>query len=185
MHPSGRLRRAVEIVRAGGLIAHPTEGVYGLACDPRQPEPLLGLLAIKQRPAEKGMILVASSWLQLAPYVAPLSADELQLPFSTWPGAVTWLLPAADKISPLLCGAHPTIAVRITNHPLTRTLCDQLASAIVSTSANPAGRPAARSALRVHQYFGRQLDLVLNGPLGGRSGPSEIRELSTGRLLRS
>ncbi|MGH8485159.1 MAG: Sua5/YciO/YrdC/YwlC family protein, partial [Pseudomonas sp.] len=83
-----------------------------------------------------------------------------------------------------ITGVHDTVALRVSDHPVVRELCS-LVGPLVSTSANPQGRPAAKSRLRVEQYFRGQLDLVLGGALGGRRNPSVIRDLVTGDLVRA
>jgi len=175
------LRQATTAVRAGGVIAYPTEAVWGLGCDPNHDAAIARILELKQRPWQKGVLLVASSLEQLHDWILPLSAADLNTVWSSWPGPVTWVLPCQPWVSPLIRGEHQTVAVRISNHPLVRTLCNEVGP-LVSTSANPAGVEPARSSLRVHQYFGAELDYVLPGQLGGRQQPSEIRTLEGQRL---
>lgn len=178
------LRNATRILRAGGVIAYPTEAVYGLGCDPRNSDAVAALLEIKQRPWQKGMILIAASFEQLQPYLAPLNS-ELQSKLSeTWPGPVTWLLPAAPTAPWWITGEHNTIAVRVTDHPLVVELCNQFGSAIVSTSANLAGQPPAKSIHQIQKHFDNRLDYILHGSLGGRERPSEIRDGLTGKVIR-
>jgi L-threonylcarbamoyladenylate synthase len=178
------LRSATRVLRAGGIIAYPTEAVYGLGCDPLNPEAVLRLLVLKQRPWQKGLILIAASLEQLTPFLAPLTPDlEVQLS-ETWPGPVTWLLPASEIAPPWLTGEHDSIAVRVTDHPLAAGLCRHFGAPIVSTSANRAGQLPAKTALGVRGYFGTSLDYILHGPLGGYDRPSEIRDGRTGNVIR-
>jgi len=135
------LRRAARMLTAGGVIAYPTEAVYGLGCDPLDAQAVTRLLAIKRRPVEKGLILIASRFDQLGPYVQPLTAAIRQRLDESWPGPNTWLLPADPATPRWIRGDHRTIAVRVTAHPLAAALCEAFGGAIVSTSANPAGRP--------------------------------------------
>jgi L-threonylcarbamoyladenylate synthase len=179
-----QLKRAAQAVHDGGVIAYPTEAVYGLGCDPLNSQAVLRLLALKQRPMEKGLILIAADQTQLAPYLAPLDNEQQTKLDATWPGPVTWLIPARAETPLWLRGLHDTIAVRVTAHPLAAALCRELGHALVSTSANPAGKTSARSALKVRQYFGNQLDFVLHGPLGNQITPTEICDLDTGRIIR-
>lgn len=178
-----RLRRAVQTLEAGGVIAYPTEAVYGVGCDPWNEDALLDLLEIKQRPWEKGLILIASDFNQLQDFIQPLPADLLQQVQQTWPGPVTWLVPVREEVSELLTGVHDTIAVRVTAHPLTRQLCEAFGGAIVSTSANLTG---LRPAKNVHQVRWQlpHIDYVLPGSLGGARQPSQIRDARTGAILR-
>ena len=176
------LELAAHSIRSGGVLAYPTEAVWGLGCDPRNEAAISRILEPKSRPAHKGLVLVASSLQQLDELLLPLSDSDLATVNATWPGPVTWVLPCRREVSPLLRGRHESLAVRVTDHPLVRALCDEVGP-LVSTSANPAGREPARSALRVRQYFTDRLDYVLPGALGGRAQPSEIRTL-TGQRLR-
>jgi L-threonylcarbamoyladenylate synthase len=178
-----RVQRVAQVVRQGGVIAYPTEAVWGLGCDPWNAEAVFRLLALKERPMEKGLILVADSIHQFDFLLADLPDAWQDRLASTWPGPNTWLVPHQDRLPEWIVGKHASVALRVSDHPLVRDLC-ALTGPLVSTSANPGGRPAARSRLRVEQYFPRQLDAVLDGPLGGRRNPSIIRDLLTGEVVR-
>lgn len=142
------------------------------------------ILTIKRRAASKGLILIAADFAQLTPWVQPLSdADNMQVQAS-WPGPVTWLLPARPEVPACLRGQHATLAVRVTAHPLAAALCREAGMALVSTSANIAGRPAARSALAVRKYLRDSIDFILAGNVGGADRPSEIRDLASGQVIR-
>jgi len=184
-NPGWRIRQAAAIVRQGGLIAYPTEGVYGLGCDPLKPEAVLRLLALKNRPPHKGLILIAAETEQLQPYLGPVSARCWQRILRSWPGPVTWLLPAGEHTPGWLCGAHATLAVRVTAHPLAAALCHRLGGALVSTSANLSGHPMARNALQVRRQFPRGIDYILTGRVGPETQPSEIRDAHSGRIVRA
>ena len=179
------LHQAVRVLRAGGLIAYPTEAVYGLGCDPLRGAAVQRLLALKQRPMEKGLILIASTWEQLTPYLLPLTSTQRQRLFATWPGPHTWTLPCRPEVPCWLRGTHDSLAVRITAHPVAAALCAVWGGALVSTSANRSGRSPARSLLRVRQQFGAELDYLLPGALGGLANPTAIRDGLTGKVLRN
>lgn len=172
---------AVNKVSEGGVIAYPTEAVWGLGCDPQNAAAIKKILSLKQRPWQKGLVVVAASWQQLAPWLKPLAQTDLEKIQSTWPGPVTWVLPCNDSVSKWLKGEHDTLAVRVSDHPLVRKLCERTGP-LVSTSANPAGQEPARSQEQVELYFPEQLDFILTGELGGRAQPSEIRTLDGQRL---
>ena len=180
-----QLRKAARIIHTGGVIAYPTEAVYGLGCDPLNPQAVLRLLELKQRPMAKGLILIAADLAQLEPYIEPLTETELATVKASWPGPVTWLLPAKPETPRWLRGEHDCIAVRVTAHPLSCALCRAAGQALVSTSANPSGQSPARSALTVRRYFADRLDLILPGSLDRAAKPSTIRDLRSGRVLRS
>jgi L-threonylcarbamoyladenylate synthase len=179
------LRRAARTILAGGIVACPTEGVFGLHCDPLAPLAVERIWALKGRPVRKGLLLLAARIDQLDPYMAlPDQAAEERLR-STWPGPVTWVVPAAPLAPDWLTGGRPTIAVRVTDHPVAAALCSACGFALVSTSANLSGHRPARSPLQVRKSFGRSLDYILHAPTGGRRGPTEIRSLMDGKILRS
>ena len=186
MISSVRLQRAVHALRAGELIAYPTEGVWGLGCDPLNAEAVFGLLALKQRPLEKGLILVAASVTQLAPYLNGLNSQQLEKLMTTWPGPNTWLVPANAAVPYWISGGQQTVALRVSAHPLVQALCKQFGGAIVSTSANRSGKPANKTMLDVQLEFSRNKNhvILLPGSLGKEGKPSVIRDLVTGEVIR-
>lgn len=179
------LHQAVHCLQQGEVIAYPTEAIYGLGCDPDNVDALQEVLRLKRRPWQKGLILLAADFAQLAPYVKPLSSELQKTIFATWPGPVTWLLPAAAGVSRYLRGDSGDLAVRVTAHPLSAALARRFGKPIVSTSANPSRSQPAKTARRVRAYFGNNLGYILNGALGGRDRPSEIRHALTGQWRRS
>jgi L-threonylcarbamoyladenylate synthase len=178
-----QVHRVARLVRAGGVIAYPTEAVWGLGCDPWNAVAVERLLALKGRDPGKGLILVAAALEQFDFLLDELPERWLDRLASTWPGPHTWLVPHRQRLPAWITGAHETVALRVSDHPLVRRLCEACGP-LVSTSANPAGRPPARSRLRVQQYFAGQLDGVLCGALGGRRNPSTIRDLATAAVVR-
>lgn len=178
------LGATVAAIRAGAVVAYPTEGVWGLGCDPANREAVERLLALKQRPVQKGLILLAAEEAQLTPWIAPLDPAMAERVRSTWPGPVTWIVPARDDCPPWLTGGRRTLAVRITAHPPARALCITSGTALVSTSANASGKAPLDGPAALRDAFGPALDAVLEEPLGHLSGPTEIRDVSTGVILR-
>lgn len=178
-----RLRQALHTLNGGGVIAYPTEAVYGLGCDPMDEEAVQRILLLKQRPIEKGMILVAADFNQLQDFILPVSADLLAQLEKTWPGHVTWLLPVRSDVPEFLTGAHDTLAVRVTAHPQTAALCRAFGGPIVSTSANISGLRPARNSHQVHWQL-PEVDYVMPGACGGALQPSTIRDARTGAVLR-
>lgn len=169
----------------GGVIAYPTEAVWGLGCDPWNPEAVDRVLELKQRPVEKGMILVAASVDQVGFLLDPLPPELQEKAMAYWPGPVTCLLPDVLKQIPdQVRGRHSSIAVRVSDHPVVRALCETVGFALVSTSCNPAGRPPARTSLQVRRYFEGQLDWLVPGELGGNRQPSRIIDIVSGNQLR-
>jgi len=178
------LRSAVNALRNGGVIACPTEAVWGLSCDPGNAEAVANLLALKHRPVDKGLILVAASELQIDFLLHDLSAPQRRELTDTWPGPATWLLPHRNRVPAWVHGAHATVAVRVSAHPAIAALCAAWGGPLVSTSANPAGASPAREAFQVQRYFGDALDYVLPGRVGQAGKPTSIRDLASGEIVR-
>lgn len=176
------IARAADALLAGGVVTCPTEGVFGLSCMPDDDQAIARLLSIKQRDPAKGLILVAATREQLEPWMAA-SPDAIPEPIVGQP--ITWIVPAATQVSPLVRGEHPTIAVRLTTHPVVAAMCDATNSALVSTSANRSGEPVVRNAYSLRRKFSACVDYVVPGACGGATGPSEIRVLATGNVLRA
>lgn len=168
----------------GGVIAYPTEAVYGLGCDPDKESAVREILELKSRPASAGLILIADRMERFAPYVSPVGRDLEARALAAWPGPVTWLFPRAPGVPDWLAGVHETIALRVTAHAGCRALCEAFGGPIVSTSANPRSEEPARSAEQVARFFPDQLCGIVAGELGGGDQPSEIRDLASGRVLR-
>ena len=178
------LQRAAQVVRSGGVIAYPTEAVYGLGCDPRNVQAVERVIAIKGRSAAKGLILIAADPRQLEPFIQPLPAERREEILASWPGPVTWVLPARADIPEQLTGGRPTLAVRVTAHPLAAALCLACDTPLVSTSANFSGELPATTAPEVGQRLGGRLDYVVPGECGPQKRPSTIRDGLTGEVLR-
>lgn len=170
-------------MKSGGLIAYPTEAVYGLGCSPWDKQAVQNLLRLKRRPANKGLIVVAAHVYQLHSLVSFDSIISLQAIMATWPGPVTWILPIRKDTPQWLSGGRTGIAVRVSAHSYVRELCE-ICGPLVSTSANLANTRPALTSMNVRNYFGNELDYILPGKLGSESGPSEIRHGMTGEILR-
>ncbi len=170
-------------LKRGGVIAYPTESCYGFGCDPLNRDAVLRVLKLKQRPQRKGLILIASSYGQVARFLKPLTPAEQAILKNDGAQAVTYLLPVQPSCPRWLRGAHDTLAVRITAHPVAAGLCRALDLALVSTSANKGGDRPARSYAECSRRFGRTV-LVLPGRVGRRKRPSTIRAWADGKIVR-
>jgi L-threonylcarbamoyladenylate synthase len=177
--------RAARIVRGGGIVAYPTEAVFGLGCDPRDRAAVMRVLAIKRRSWRKGLILIAADFAQLEHYVVLPPEPRRTEVLASWPGPHTWVLTAGKAAPRWLTGGRDSLAVRVTAHPVARALCLRAGTALVSTSANVSRRPPHRRLLRLRHDLGPQVDYVLAGPLGGSAQPTAIKDARSGRLLRS
>lgn len=182
-HPE--LIAAAAAVRAGGVVAYPTEGVWGLGCLPDNEAAVLRILSLKGRALDKGLIVVAADFNQLIPWLDTLTSDQLACLTQTWPGPNTWLVPHNGAVPSWISGSHPRVALRVSAHPVVSALSTLVGSALVSTSANPQGLPAAMDRAQVNAYFSGQLDATAPGDVGGPGGPTVIRDLVTGAEIRS
>ncbi len=171
-------------LKAGGVIAYPTEGVFGLGCDPNNQQAIESLLDIKHRDIAKGFILIASERAQLSPFIAELGVEIKNKLDKSWPGPVTWILPCSATAPLSVTGGKPTIATRVTDHKIASCLCVECQSAIISTSANISGEPACTTAQQVEEVFGDQLDYILDHKVGNLKGPTPIFDGLTGDQLR-
>jgi len=176
---------AADCLRDGQLIAYPTEAVYGLGCDPANESSVLKLLALKNRPESAGLLLIGQDIDQFQTWIGPVSQGQRATALASWPGPVTWLFPRGINTPYFISGSHDTIAIRVTAHPPCVALCRAFGGPVVSTSANPHSAAPAQSACEVEDYFGSFLGGILEGPLGGRASTSEIRDLGTGKVIRS
>lgn len=174
---------AARVIRGGGVIAYPTEAVYGLGCDPANEEAVLRLLEIKERPVHKGLILLGADAAQLRPWIDVSDADLARMN-ERWPGPVTWVVPASTRVPSWVRGDHTTVAVRVSGHPLARAIAAAAGTPIISTSANLSGRPSARNRFQVARQLGERLDLIVNGECNLARRPSAIIDLASGAHLR-
>lgn len=177
---------AVAALKSGGVIAYPTEAVWGLGCDPFDEAAVLRLLAIKQRPVEKGLILIAADLAQLQPVLDLATVPEARLTevLASWPGPNTWVLPASAAAPRWITGAHAGIAVRISAHPTVTALCRAFGGPLVSTSANLAGAPAAFHRDQLDPAVISIVDGVTEGETGGLDQPTPIRDAISGHVFR-
>ncbi len=179
-----QIGQAAELLRTGGVLAYPTEAVFGLGCDPDNRTAFEKIFALKQRPPEQGVLLIAASFEQIENWIdAP--ADAIARAQATWPGAYTWVFPRSMRVPEWVAGGHNGIALRVTAHAAAAALCRAFGGPIVSTSANVHGQPPARSATECEAMFGSALDGILEGETGGLSRPTPIADAVTGAMIRN
>lgn len=179
-----QLQEAVKALESGGVIAYPTEAVWGLGCDPLNGEAVMRLLSLKSRPVDKGLILVASREEQLGLLLEGLNTEQLEMLRTGQEKPTTWLIPSHGHVPDWIKGEHSTVAVRISRHPTVYSLCEAFGGMIVSTSANTTGCMPATSEQAVRNIFQDQVDVYVAGELGGQDAPSRIIDLQTGKVLR-
>lgn len=197
---------AAHWLQQGQLLAYPTESVWGIGCDPFNQQAVEQLLAIKQRPLEKGMIVITDSVSRLKMLLNSLNEDQRQQVLVSWRNdtdsdvnskqAHTWLLPLSENlpvsIPAWIIGAHHSVAVRVIDHPLVQQLCRQVVSVhnpygfVVSTSCNPSGQPPALTLSQAQAYFSNSNEQVgyLKGETLGYQLPSQISDARTGQVIR-
>jgi len=187
MPTDASLTAAVDALRVGGVVAYPTEAVFGLGCDPHDEGAFRRLFALKQRPPTQGVLLIAATFAQVEPFIdlAATPAQALDLARASWPGPHTWIFPRATATPPWIAGGHAGIALRVTAHPTAAALCRAFGGALVSTSANRHGAPPALSVDDVRRAFGDELDAILNGMVGGLERPTPIRDAISGAIVRN
>lgn len=177
---------AVDRLRAGGVVVYPTEAVWGVGCDPFDEDAVTRLLALKQRPVDKGLILVAASvdqfdglldWERLPP-------DRAEAVYASWPGPHTWIVPTTGRVPHWITGAHDGVATRVSAHPVVVALCAAFGGPIVSTSANLSGAPPAFARRELDPAFLALCDGVTEGDTGGLDAPTGIVDARTGARLR-
>jgi len=181
-----KIQQAVRCLKGGGLVAYPTESVYGVGCDPFNADAVYRLLALKHRDEAKGLILVAANRYQVETLLQDLSDQQLNLlEQSSLAEPLTCLLADEnDHIPPWIKGRHSRVAIRISRHPMVQELCLLFGGAIVSSSANITGFPSAKSPLQVRQQLQGGLDYLLVGQLGGAHKPSRIQDLCNNTIIR-
>lgn len=185
MEPSPfQLREIARHLNSGGLVAYPTEAVFGLGCDPLDGVAVMRLLALKQRDPAKGLILVGDEPDTLRPYTALPETDWAAIA-AEWPAPRTVIVPAAAGVPDWLTGGRDEIALRVPAHPVPRAISAAFGGAIVSTSANVTGHPPARSALLARRAFAADGVRIIPGAVDRRTRPSQIIHWPTGRIIRS
>ncbi len=178
------LDNAVSALRAGGVIAYPTEYCFGLGCDPRNQQAVEKLLTIKGRSAEQGVILIAGDLPQVACYADLEKVPDLSVVTDSWPGSNTWLLPALEQTPRFIRGKHSSIAMRIPKHDFCLAMLAQFGHPIVSTSANRSGEKEHLCADTVRSEMAQECDYIVDVAVGGAKRASCIRDAITGEILR-
>jgi L-threonylcarbamoyladenylate synthase len=173
-------RATVRCLLAGGVVAIPTEGVWGLSASIAHLHAVQRILNVKRRAANKGLIVLVSEWSMVDHWIDPAWSRE-------WPiesgRPATWVVPVSGSCPEILTGGRQTLAVRrVTMRSLSRVV--EQTGPLVSTSANRSGRPSSVSRYQVILDFARTVDYIATGRTGGHQGPSMIKDLVTGQVLR-
>ena len=177
------LKTATDVLRRGGVVAHASEGVWGLACDPFDDSAVARVLDLKGRAATKGLIVIAADANAFASELDALDGTVAGSIRASWPGAVTWIVPS-KRFPAWITGGRGSVAIRVPDHEQSRALAAAFAAPLVSTSANRTGEAPCRTAAAVRSVLGGDIDYLLPGEIGDRSGPSRIVDAITGETLR-
>jgi L-threonylcarbamoyladenylate synthase len=179
-----QIQQAAKHIKQGGVIAYPTEGVYGLGCDPSNHTACNRLRRLKSRPLSQGLIVIAAKWAHVSPWVGACDTTIIERCLANWPGPITWLLPASKRAPYTITGDSDKIAIRLTAHTQARQLCQALEAAITSTSANNRGEPALTTYQAVKSYYQSQLDYIIKGQTGLLQGPTPIWDALSNTPIR-
>lgn len=179
-----KIQESVMALNEGGVIAYPTEAVWGLGCDPFDGHAVFNLLGLKRRRWQKGLILVAGDVSQFDFILHDLCSEDRAKLSASWPGPITWLVPHRQRVPSFVSGEHDTIALRVSAHPIIKALCEHYNAPIVSTSANPQGLSPALSRFKAHDYFHNSGVTFAPGVVGTSDKPSVIIDLLSGSVIR-
>jgi len=166
--------RAAAVIRAGGIIAYPTETYYGLGIDPFNAETVERLFHLKRRPLAKPILVIIDNLSQLYRLSSTFPEPYRELVRNHWPGPLTLIFPAREHISTLLTGGTGTVGIRMTSGEIAAAICKSAGFPISATSANISGQPPASSVEKVVNYFGDQVDLIVDGGIAAASQCSTI-----------
>jgi len=186
MDNTDNLQKAVNVLKRGGVIAYPTESVFGIGCNPADVKALARILELKKRNPNKGLIIVAADYEQALPYIDVSRLTEIshELMSKYWPGPYTLVLPASPSLPELLTGGRTSIAIRVSACQAVKELCKAYGGAVVSTSCNISGENSLDSYDAVVSDFADKLDYIVCGKTEGRSQPSVIIDGLTAEVLR-
>ncbi len=165
------------------VFAYPTEGVWGLGCNPFSEKAVKKLINLKKRPKNKGIIVLAGSLQQLLPFTQHLSDKLKKRMNSKWPGPHTWLVPSSPDIPKWLIGPTGLVALRLSDHKTVIELTESLNMPICSSSANISGQEPAKNSDEIRTFFGNKV-LIIEGELGGLKKPTPVQNLESKEWLR-
>ncbi|MBI5049664.1 MAG: threonylcarbamoyl-AMP synthase [Nitrospirae bacterium] len=180
------LKKAIEVLRAGGVAAYPTESFYGLGVNAFNEDALRRLYELKKRPLDKPMPVIAGSIKVIVSIVRVVTPEAEDLMRKFWPGALTIVFNAVDTVPDALTGDTGKIAVRIPGNSFALNLAKTAGFPITATSANLSGRPPAQSAEEIIDYFGEEIDLIIDAGRTPGGKPSTIVDVTVTpvRVLR-
>ncbi len=161
--PDSQIKKAVRLLKQGGLIAFPTETYYGLGVDPFNKEALQRLFKVKRRGVDKAVLVLVADQSQVERFAYSIPAEFNKLMASFWPGPLTLVFPARSNVPELLTGGTGTVGIRQSPNSVARQLLQDFAGPITATSANRSGASPATTAAEVEEIFGSEVDLIIDG----------------------
>ena len=167
------IERAVEIVKSGGVIVYPTDTSYGLGCDPRIPEALDRLMAVKRRDKQVGVPLLFHDYSQCETYHEFGSLEKIIVRLF-WPGALTIVVGIRPEVPEHITVGRKTVAIRVPDHVIPRGIADKIGGPIVGTSANRTGGPSPFDVSVALEQLGEEVDLYIDGGPASASNNSTI-----------
>jgi L-threonylcarbamoyladenylate synthase len=182
-----KIARAAATITRGGVIAYPTETVYGLGASIWEPAAIDRIYRIKGRDLKKALIVIIPSLRKLTGLVVEIPARAQELMHAFWPGPLTLVFKAAAGVPVAVCGQGVTIAIRIPANQICLDLLNRCDCPLTSTSANLAGTPTPADATTVAQQLGAKLDLIIDGGPSSKGIPSTVLDVTTAqpRLIRA
>ena len=187
-HPalSSSVERAIEILRAGGIVGIPTDTVYGIAANALDPEAVGRVFAAKGRDDGNPSPALVGGVEDLFEYAIDVSEEAVELARAFWPGKLTIVVRKSDRIPLIVSGGLDTVGLRVSSHPIPRKLAAALGAPITGTSANASGSKPSISAVSVVETLGARLDMVFDGGELAPSKPSTVIDATTPslRILR-
>ena len=177
------LEEAITCLKAGGVVAHACEGVWGLACNPYDKIAVQRVLDLKNRDVSKGLLVIGGTVAVFEEELCRLSTRQRQVVEMSWPGPSSWIV-VTDRYPDWITGDKGSVGIRVPGHRQARALAAGFGGAIVSTSANRSGEPSLTKYGSVVGEFGGSVDFVLPGEIAGNAGSSTIRIAKTGEFLR-
>ncbi len=174
-----QIEAAAVVVRRGGIVLYPTDTVYGLGCSGLRADTLARLFELKQRPPERGVLLLIPelAWVERCARSVP--AEFFPLAEALWPGPVTFLLPASPQLPALIAGDQAKVGLRQPELPYLRSWIEAIGAPLVSSSANISGQPLPRSIEELATLFGDRVDLFLEVAEMAEAKASTVVDLCT------
>jgi L-threonylcarbamoyladenylate synthase len=181
------IEEAARIIRAGGIVAVPTDTLYGLAADPFSEAAIARVFAVKGRTAERALPLIAADADQVQSSLGALPPLARALAHAFWPGPLTLLIEAPATLAADVSGGTGRVGVRVPAHAVARAVCRACASLLTATSANISGEPAVDDPREVERTLGARIDLLIDAGKTNGGPPSTIVDVtgSTPRLVRA